>query len=174
MILSFEGKSPLVAKGVFVAPNATLIGDVEVGAGSSVWYQTVIRGDVFPIRIGCNVNIQDLTMIHVTTGMHATNIGDNVTIGHGAILHGCTLHDGAFVGMGAVVMDQAVLGEECMVGARSLVTVGTVIPPRTLAIGSPARVVRDLKEHEIAMVRASAPHYRNLAERHIRALDAQA
>ena len=99
MILSFEGKTPQVAEGVFVAPNATLVGDVEVGAGSSVWYQTVIRGDVFPIRIGCNVNIQDLTMIHVTTGMHATNIGDNVTIGHGAILHGCTLHDGAFVGI---------------------------------------------------------------------------
>jgi carbonic anhydrase/acetyltransferase-like protein (isoleucine patch superfamily) len=171
VILSFEGKTPRVADGVFVAPNATLIGDVEVGEGSSVWYQAVIRGDVFPIRIGRNVNIQDLTMIHVTTGMHATHIGDNVTVGHGAILHGCTLHDGAFVGMGAVVMDQAVLGEECIVGARSLVTVGTVIPPRTLAIGSPAKVIRELKDHELAMVRASAPHYKNLAERHIKALN---
>ena len=173
MRLPYGGNTPNIGPDVFVAPNATIIGDVEIGEGSSVWYQIVIRGDVFPIRIGKNTNIQDLSMIHVTTDLYATTIGDHVTVGHGAILHGCTLKDGAFVGMGAVIMDRAVLGEECIVGARSLVTAGTVIPPRTLALGSPAKVIRELTEQELAMVRASAPHYRTLAGRHIEANNAQ-
>lgn len=170
MIVSFEGKSPDIAAETFVAPNATVLGDVVIGSGSSIWYQCVIRGDVFPIRIGRNVNIQDLTMIHVTTDLHATVIEDNVTVGHHAVLHGCTLRKGSFVGMGAVLMDRVEIGEGAMVGAGSLVTEGTFVPPGMLALGSPAKVRRALTAVEADHMTLSAPYYRSLGERHLRAL----
>ena len=171
VLLEFEGTSPQVHESVFVAPGARIVGDVVIGPGSSVWYNAVIRGDVFPIRIGAQVNIQDLTMVHVTTGKWATTIEDKVTVGHNVTLHGCTLREGALIGMGSVVMDRADVGAYSIVGAGSLVTEGTVIPEGSLAMGSPARVKRPLTPEELAFVKQSAGHYETLAERHRKSLD---
>lgn len=173
-ILSYCGAIPRVHDSVFLASNSAVIGDVEIGEGSSVWFGTVIRGDVHSIRIGQNTNVQDLSVIHVTTPESgkpaATTIGDNVTIGHRVILHGCTIGDGALIGMGSIVMDGAVIGKNSIVGAGSLVTEGTVIPEGHLALGSPAKVKRPLTETEIAGLSLSAEHYRELAARYRREL----
>ncbi len=162
-LVAHHGVSPTVAADVFVADTARIIGDVHVGAGSSVWYGTVIRGDVFHIRLGARVNIQDLSVLHVTAGRHATIVADDVTIGHRAILHGCVVEAHCLIGMSAVVMDGAVIGAQTMVGAGALVTPGTIIPPRSLAIGSPARVKRALTEEELALLTESARHYQRIA-----------
>ena len=143
---------------------------MEIGPGSGIWYNTVIRGDVNFIRIGSCSNIQDLSMLHVTHKKDADDpgapliIGDNVTIAHSVTLHGCTIENGAFVGMQSVIMDKAVVGEEALVGARSLVTEGTVIPPRTLWLGAPARYKRDLTQEELERIRKSAANYVRYAE----------
>lgn len=165
-LLPFEGKSPQLAPGTFVAPGAQLIGDLESGQGSSFWYNVVVRADVMPIRIGARVNVQDCTVIHVTSGVHATTIGDDVTIGHRAIVHGCTVEDGCLIGMGATVMDGAVIGKESLVGAGAVVTPGTVVPPRSLVLGAPAKVRRSLTDKEVAGLYDSAAHYVRTAERH--------
>ena len=162
-ILLYDGVAPTLGAGVFIADTARVIGDVYLGAGSSVWFGTVIRGDVHHIRVGARTNVQDQTMIHVTSKRWPTIVGDDVTIGHRAILHGCTVHDRVLIGMGAIVMDGAVVGEEAMVGAGALVTPGTVIPPRTLFVGSPARAARPLKDSELAWLPESARHYAALA-----------
>lgn len=162
-LVAHHGVFPTVARDVFVADTARIIGDVHVGAGSSVWFGTVIRGDVFHIRVGERVNIQDLSVLHVTTGRHATIVDDDVTIGHRAILHGCVVEARCLIGMSAVVMDGALIGAESMVGAGALVTPGTIIPPRSLAIGSPARVKRTLTEGELAFLTESAGHYQRIA-----------
>jgi carbonic anhydrase/acetyltransferase-like protein (isoleucine patch superfamily) len=162
-LIAHHGVSPTVASDVFVADTARIIGDVQVGAGSSVWFGSVLRGDVFHIRVGERVNIQDLSVLHVTTGRHATIIADDVTIGHRAILHGCVVEARCLIGMSAVVMDGALIGAESMVGAGALVTPGTIIPPRSLAIGSPARVKRALTEEELAFLTESAGHYQRIA-----------
>lgn len=168
-ILPFEGRLPTVPAGCFVADTARVIGDVELGEGCSVWWGAVVRGDVFWIRVGKRVNIQDLSVLHVTSKRHATSVGDDVTIGHRAVLHGCAVEARALIGMGAIVMDAAVVGEEAMIGAGALVSPGTIIPPRTLALGSPAKVVRELKEGEIDYLRRSAAHYATLAETYLAA-----
>ncbi|TNF28559.1 MAG: gamma carbonic anhydrase family protein [Deltaproteobacteria bacterium] len=168
-ILSYQGVVPVIGPGVFVADSARVIGDVQLGAEASVWFGTVVRGDVHPIRIGARTNVQDLTMIHVTSKRWSTIVGDDVTIGHRAVLHGCTVHDRVLVGMGAIIMDGAVIGEDAMVGAGALVTPGTVIPPRTLALGSPARPVRDLRDDELAYLPISARHYVGLAATYLAA-----
>jgi carbonic anhydrase/acetyltransferase-like protein (isoleucine patch superfamily) len=169
-VIPYGGTIPRVHESVFLATNATVIGDVEIGEGSSVWFGTVIRGDVHSIRIGKNTNVQDLSVIHVTTpesGKPATTtIGDHVTIGHRVILHGCTIDDCALVGMGSIVMDGAVVGKNSVIGAGSLVTEGTVIPEGHLALGSPAKVKRPLTEAEILGLALSAEHYRELASRY--------
>ncbi|MCB9728179.1 MAG: gamma carbonic anhydrase family protein [Deltaproteobacteria bacterium] len=162
-LVTHHGVTPRVAEDVFVADTARVIGDVHIGPGSSVWYGSVIRGDVFHIRIGARVNIQDLSVVHVTTDRHATLIGDDVTVGHRAILHGCSVGSRCLIGMSAVVMDGAVIGDEVMIGAGALVTPGTIVPPRTLAIGSPARVRRDLTEDELRFLSQSAGHYQRIA-----------
>lgn len=164
MIIPFESKHPVLHKDVWVAPTAAVIGDVEIGEGSNVWFGAVVRGDGFHIRIGKGTNIQDNAVLHVTTGIHATVLGDGVTVGHSANLHGCTVHDRALIGIGSIVLDGAVIGEEAMVGAGALVSPGTVIPPRVLAIGSPARVKRPLTEEELAFLRTSGPHYVDFAK----------
>lgn len=170
MIRPFKGIMPTIDPEAFIAETAVIIGDVEIGAGSGIWYNTVIRGDVNFIRIGSNSNIQDLSMLHVTHRKDADDlgapliIGDNVTIAHSVTLHGCTIENGAFVGMQAVVMDKAVVGEEALVGARALVTEGTVIPPRTLWLGAPARYQRDLSRQELERIRKSAANYVRYAE----------
>lgn len=165
MIRSFQGMPPRIDSSVFIAETAVVIGDVTVGAESSIWYNVVVRGDVNFIRIGARSNIQDLTMLHVTHKKHADDpgaplvIGDDVTVGHSVTLHGCTIENGAFIGMQAMVMDKAVVGEGALVGARALVTEGTVIPPHTLWVGAPARYKRDLTPDEIAWLKRSAGNY---------------
>lgn len=166
-ILDYAQTTPTLGGGVFVADTARVIGDVHIGEDSSVWFGAVVRGDVHHIRIGRRVNLQDHTVVHVTSGQYPTLVADDVTVGHRVVLHGCTIGRGALVGMGAIVMDQAVVGEEAMVGAGALVTPGTVIPPRTLAVGSPARVKRPLTPDELTMLRASADHYVRLAAQYL-------
>jgi carbonic anhydrase/acetyltransferase-like protein (isoleucine patch superfamily) len=164
MIHPYQNKWPYVGLNVFVATGAQIIGDVEIGEGSSVWFNTVIRGDVFPIRIGRMTNIQDNSIIHVTSGKHGTTIGDEVTVGHRVILHGCTIKNRALIGMGAIVMDGAEVGEESLIAAGSLLTPGTIIPPHVLAMGSPCNVKRDLSSEEIRHFKESADSYFQLAK----------
>lgn len=166
MIVTLDELSPLIAPTAWIAPNATIVADVHIGEGSSVWFGAVVRGDVFHVRIGRDTNVQDNAVIHVTTGKHPTLVGDGVTIGHSVTLHGCTVEDRALIGIGSIVMDQAVVGEEAMIGAGSLVTPGTVIPPRMLAVGSPCRVKRPLTPDELQFLRYSGPHYTTLAARY--------
>lgn len=158
MFHAYKGVAPEVHESVFVAKNATIIGDVIIGEDSSVWFQTVIRGDVAPTRIGKRVNIQDLSMIHQSPNMPVT-IEDDVTVGHQVILHACTVRKNALVGMGAQVLDGAEIGEGAFVGAGSLVTPGTKIPPNTLAVGRPARVVRELTDKDLAEMKRIRESY---------------
>lgn len=166
-VLPYRNQVPQLAEATFVAPGAHVIGDVHVGAKSSIWFGAVVRGDVFHIRIGAGTNIQDNSVVHVTTDRHACIIGDDVTVGHRVILHGCTVEDGALIGMGAVVMDRAKVGAGALVGAGAIVTEGTEIPPGTLALGSPARVKRELTAEERQYLSWSAPHYWEIAEDYI-------
>ena len=147
---------------VYVAPGARIMGDVTIGAGSSVWPCAVIRGDVAPITIGARTNIQDGAILHGATGV-AVTIGDGVTVGHGAIVHGCTVGDGALVGMGSIILNGAVIGEHALIGAGSLVTENLEVKPRTLAFGSPAREIRALTDEEVASLDDSARLYVRLA-----------
>jgi carbonic anhydrase/acetyltransferase-like protein (isoleucine patch superfamily) len=167
IIRSFSNKTPVLGEQCFVAETAVIIGDVEVGARSSVWYGVVLRGDVHHIRIGEEVSVQDNTVVHVTSGQHPTIVGDRVTIGHSVVLHGCTVSDQCLIGMGAIIMDRAVIGKNCVVGAGALVTPGTEIPDGHLALGSPAKVSRPLTEEELRWVSSSAKHYVDLAARYL-------
>jgi carbonic anhydrase/acetyltransferase-like protein (isoleucine patch superfamily) len=135
------------------------MGDVEVGPDSSVWFGCTVRGDCFPIRIGARTNLQDNSVVHVTQGRSRTVIGDDVTVGHMCILHGCTVGNRVLVGMGSVVLDDAVIGDECFVAAGSLVTPRTQIPPRSFVMGRPARVVRPIRDDELEWIQASAAIY---------------
>lgn len=164
MILTHEGRRPALAPDVYVQETAAVIGDVEVGARSSLWFYSVIRGDVERIRIGEETNVQDHCTVHVTKDRWPTIIGNGVTIGHRAVLHGCRTGDYALIGMGAVVLDGAEIGDETLVGAGALVSPGTKLPPRTLVLGSPAKVVRDLRPEEIEFLRESAKNYVGYAE----------
>ncbi|HEY6007454.1 MAG TPA: gamma carbonic anhydrase family protein [Geobacteraceae bacterium] len=165
MIRSFKGVHPKIDPSAFVAETAVIVGEVEIGAESSIWYNVVARGDVNFIRIGARSNIQDLSMLHVTHRKHAEDpgaplvIGDDVTVGHSVTLHGCTIENGAFIGMQAIVMDKVVVGAGALVGARALVTEGTIIPPHTLWVGAPAKYKRDLTPDEIAWLQKSAGNY---------------
>ena len=165
-ILNYRETTPLLKEGSWIAPGATVIGDVEIGEDSSVWFGCVVRGDVHRIRIGDRTNIQDLSMIHVThykkpdkSDGHPTIIGDDVTVGHRVMLHGCTVEDACLIGMSATILDGAVIGRESIVGAGALVTGGKVFPPRSLILGSPAKVVRQLTDDEVAELYASAKRY---------------
>jgi carbonic anhydrase/acetyltransferase-like protein (isoleucine patch superfamily) len=166
MILEYRGMRPSFATGAWIAPGATVIGDVEIGKDSSVWFGCVVRGDVHRIRIGARSNIQDLSMIHVThyknpdkSDGHPTIIGDDVTVGHRVMLHGCTVGSACLIGMSATILDGAVIGRESIVGAGALVTMGKIFPPRSLIIGSPAKTVRQLTDREVAELYASAKRY---------------
>ncbi|MBT8493467.1 MAG: gamma carbonic anhydrase family protein [Deltaproteobacteria bacterium] len=170
-IRPFGESSPKLGDEVFVADTARVIGDVVVGDRSSLWFGVVARGDVFHIRIGDDTNIQDHSVLHVTSGQHPTLIGNRVTVGHRALLHGCTIADESLVGMGAIVMDEAVVGAHCIIGAGALVTPGMVIPEGHLALGSPAKVVRRLRGGEIEHIKRSAEHYVSLAQAYIAAGD---
>lgn len=148
-ILTYEGITPAIDPSVFVAPGARVIGDVHIGPGSSLWYNVVVRGDVNHIRIGARTNIQDGSVVHVSTGTHPTTIGDDVLIGHLAMVHGCTLHDRAFVGFGAIVMDGCVIESDGMLAAGAMLTPGKRLPSGQLWSGRPARYMRDLTAEEI-------------------------
>jgi carbonic anhydrase/acetyltransferase-like protein (isoleucine patch superfamily) len=167
LIRSFGDKHPVIGADTFVAENAVVVGDVRVGAQSSLWYGTVLRGDVYHIRIGDDTSIQDNTVVHVTSGRHATSVGDRVTVGHSAVLHGCTIEDDCIIGMGAVIMDRAHIGRFCVVGAGALVTPDTVIEEGQLVVGSPARTKRALTGDERSWIRSSAQHYVELARRYL-------
>jgi len=169
MIQSFLDIFPTIPSSVFIAPSADVIGDVEIGEDSSVWFGTVIRGDVHTIRIGTRTNIQDLSMLHVTRKTHPLVIGNEVTVGHHVTLHGCTVKDRVLVGMGAVVLDGAVIGAQSIVGAGSLVTQGMQIPSGSLVFGNPAKVKRSLKAEELSFLAESAQNYVDLAG-HYRAM----
>jgi carbonic anhydrase/acetyltransferase-like protein (isoleucine patch superfamily) len=150
MIRPFRGKHPQIHPTAYVADTAVVIGDVEIGAESSVWFGAVVRGDVFYIRIGARTNIQDGTVIHVTNGTHATILEDEVTVGHNVTLHGCHVERGCLVGMGSIVMDDVRVGAQSLIAAGALVSPGTQIPPRSLVMGVPARVKRPLTDEEVA------------------------
>jgi len=161
MIFEYKGKRPVIGKNVFIAPTATVIGDVEIGDGASIWYGVVLRGDEGRILVGEGANIQDNSVVHTTEEV-PTVIKTNVTIGHGALLEGCTVEAGAVVGMGAIVLHEAVIGEQAMVAAGGVVTPGTTIPPRMLAAGSPAVVKKELSGAALGSVERSARHYHEL------------
>jgi len=171
IIQPYGGRAPRLHPTVYVAPDGVVVGDVEIGEGSSLWFGTVVRGDVNHVRIGARTNLQDHTVVHVTSGTHPTLIADEVTVGHRVVLHGCTVERRALVGIGAIVLDGAVIGEEAMVGAGALVPPGFVVPPRTLVLGSPARVKRPLTGDEIAHLARSAERYAGYAERYRAAAD---
>lgn len=164
IILPFKGVTPKYAANAYIAPNATLIGDVVIGARSSIWFNVVMRGDVNYIRVGERTNIQDGSIVHVATNDGPTIIGNDVLIGHAAIIHGCTLEDGCFVGMAATVMDDAVVESGAMVAAGALVTPGKRVKSRQLWAGSPAKFMRDLTEAEVAQMKVQTDRYADLAD----------
>jgi len=169
-VIPFQDKRPVLHDSVFVAPGARIIGDVEIGADASIWYNVVIRGDVHWIRVGRETNVQDGSVLHVTEGQHPLLIGNEVTIGHMAMLHGCTVKDRALIGIGAIVLDGAVIGKEAFIAAGALVTPGVVIPPRTMCMGRPAKPVRELRPEELEGLKSSASHYVEMARLHRQAL----
>ena len=158
MILKFKEFYPKIHSSAWVAPSADLIGNIEIGENSSVWFGCVIRSDVNEVRIGKNSNIQDLSCIHTDTNTK-TIIGDNVTVGHKVMLHGCKIEDNCLIGMSATILDDAVIGEGSIVGANSLVTSGKVFPPRSMIMGSPAKVVKQLTQEDVDKLIAHAAHY---------------
>ncbi|CAN5574238.1 gamma carbonic anhydrase family protein [soil metagenome] len=167
IVRTLAGKTPHLGRGVFLAETCAVIGDTIIGDESSVWYSTVIRGDVRPIRIGARTSIQDGTVIHVTSEFSGTSIGDDCTVGHAAIVHACTVEDGCLIGMGSILLDGVVVGRGSLVGAGALVTPGTIIPPGSLVIGSPAKVKREINAKEREQILHGAQHYVELARRYL-------
>ncbi|EQA46691.1 transferase hexapeptide repeat protein [Leptospira broomii serovar Hurstbridge str. 5399] len=159
MVLEYLGKRPDIHDSVFLAPGSQIVGDVTIGKNSSIWFQTLVRGDVNYIRIGENVNIQDMTVVHVARDVYPVEIGDNVSIGHRATIHGCILKNFSFVGMGATVMDGVELGEYSFVAAGALVTPGKIIPSGVMVMGSPAKIVRDITEKEREIITRTTGNY---------------
>jgi len=162
MIISYKGKTPKIAPSAFVAENAVIIGDVEIEENSSVWFGCVIRCEENKIVIGKNTNIQDLTTIH-TDHCCSVIIGDNVTVGHNVVLHGCEIGNNVLIGMGTVIMNGSRIGDNSLIGAGSLITQNMVIPPNTLVFGRPAKVIRELTPEEIEKIAISAKEYIELS-----------
>ena len=171
-ILPYQGKTPDIAADAFIAPGSHIIGDVTIGAHSSIWYNCVVRADVQRIVIGARSNIQDGSVIHVTSKTHGTFIGDDVLIGHMALIHGCTLEDRAFVGLGAIVMDGCVIGQEAMLAAGAMLTPGKHIPAGEMWAGRPAKFVRVLSAQERARNAKGTDSYVQVAAEHKAALAA--
>jgi carbonic anhydrase/acetyltransferase-like protein (isoleucine patch superfamily) len=164
MLIPYKGRLPQIDPTALVQDSAQIIGDVVIGPQSSVWFNVVIRGDVHHIRVGAQTNIQDNSTVHGTRGRWPVIVGDDVTVAHGVILHGCTVAARCLIGMGAIVMDGAEIGEDCIVAAGALVTPGTKIPAGHLVMGSPATVTRPLRPEELAHIRQSALNYVAYAE----------
>ena len=159
MLRTFRGILPTVDPSAYLDQSAQVIGDVQIGPESSVWMNVVIRGDVNAIRIGARTNVQDGTVVHVQAGTHPTTIGDEVTIGHGAIVHGCTVEDRCLIGMGAILLNGVSVGTESIVAAGSLLPENFQVPPRSLVMGSPAKVRRSLVDAEVGRIRRFAENY---------------
>lgn len=166
VVRPYRGVAPTFGADAFVADTATVIGDVVVGTGSSVWYGAVLRGDVMPIRVGARSNVQDLSVVHGTTGLAATTIGDEVTVGHGVVLHGCTISDRVLVGMGSIVLDLAVLETDVVLGAGSLVPPRSRLESGWLYLGRPAKKVRPLTDADRGMIEEGWRAYVELAGHH--------
>ena len=171
MIIPMNGHTPQIASNAFIAPTAVLIGDVVIGEGASIWYGVVLRGDQGRIVIGSGTNVQDNVTVHIPEN-GSTVIKDNVTIGHGAVLEGCVVESGALIGMNAVILQDATIGEQAFVAAGSVVTEGMTIPPRVLAAGVPAKVKKELEGSSANWVSIAAPRYRELSSQHRQAVDA--
>lgn len=167
MLDSFLGRSPRLGDTVYVSDTAAVVGDVLLGDGASIWFGASLRGDVHWIEVGAGSNVQDNATVHVSRGTHPCRIGAGVTVGHNAVVHGCTIEEDVLIGMGAVVLDGAVVGAGSIVGASALVTGGTLIPPRSLVLGAPGRVVRPLREDEVETNRANARHYVRMARMYL-------
>ena len=157
--------APQLQEGVWIAENATVIGDVRLGRNVNIWFGAILRGDNDPITIGDNTNVQDGSVLHTDDGV-PLDIGANVTIGHKVMLHGCKVGEGSLIGINAVVLNRAVVGKHCLIGANSLIPEGKVIPDRSLVCGSPGRIIRELTDHEISKLQASADNYVNHALRY--------
>src|SRR4051812_10296900 len=158
MLIPYNGVLPAVHKSVFVAPGAYVIGDVKIGEESTIWFNAVLRGDEGPITIGKQCSIQDNTTIHLYEGCPVT-VGDGVTVGHNVILHGCNIGSRCIIGMGSTILDNVEIGEECIIGANTLITSGKKIPPRSLVVGSPGKVVRELTDKDLELIRLSTDSY---------------
>jgi carbonic anhydrase/acetyltransferase-like protein (isoleucine patch superfamily) len=159
MIKGYKGIMPKLHEAVFVEESAQVIGDVEIGADSSIWFNSVVRGDVNYVKVGERTNVQDNCVLHVTRDTHPLIVGSDVTIGHSVTLHGCTVRDRCLIGMGAIILDGAEIGEDTIVGAGSVVTEGTKVPRRSLVLGVPGRVVRGLEDEEVERIALSAQNY---------------
>jgi carbonic anhydrase/acetyltransferase-like protein (isoleucine patch superfamily) len=162
-VTPFKDTHPTIAPTAFIAPNAWVIGAVSIGERSSVFFNAVVRGDIQSITIGNETNLQEHVLVHTSHGMSPVIIGNHVTIGHRAIIHGCSVGNNTLVGMGATLLDDAVIGENCIIGAHTLITKGTVIPPGSMVVGTPGKVLRPLTEAELASLSTSAQHYVELA-----------
>ena len=168
MIKQFENKHPELGRNIYISENAAVIGEVMLGNEVNIWFGAVVRGDMHYIKIDSRSNVQDNAVVHVTTAVSPTNIGSGVTIGHGAIIHGCTIEDGCMIGMGATVMDDAVIGAGSLVGAGALIPPNMIIPPKSLVVGMPGKVVREVKNEEYKMIIERPREYIDLAAIYLR------
>jgi carbonic anhydrase/acetyltransferase-like protein (isoleucine patch superfamily) len=162
-IYELAGVRPTVGRDVFIAESAAVIGDVHLGDGASVWFGAVLRGDYYPIRVGVRSNLQDNVVVHITAGHASTTIGDDVTVGHSVIIHGCTIGSRVLVGMGSIVLDGAIIGDDSFIAAGSLVTPRTVIPPHSFVLGRPAKAVRPVRPEDTAAIHDGASLYAGYA-----------
>ena len=167
MLKTYRGIAPTIAPSAFIEDTAVVIGDVTIGSETSVWFHAVIRGDVHFIRIGHRTNIQDLCLLHVAHDTHPLTLGDNITVGHHVVLHGCTIQDRVLIGMGAIIMDGVVIEEDCIIGAGALITARTHIPSKSLVMGTPAKVKRMLTETEVQGIKESAANYIRYAQQYV-------
>lgn len=164
MVYSFRNQIPRIDPSAFLVPSADVIGDVEIGSGSSLWFQTVVRGDVNAIRIGQDTNVQDGSILHVTYQKWPLHIGNSVSIGHSVTVHGCRISDFVLLGMGCTILDGAEIGSDCLIGANALVTEGMKVPPGSLVLGTPGKVVRPLRKEEIQMIHERAQYYKQYVQ----------
>ena len=166
MIIPYGTTHPRIGERLFLAPGAWVIGDCDIGDDVSIFFGSVLRGDILPIRIGKRTNIQEHSIIHTSNGRIPTTVGEEVTIGHRSLLHGCTVGDRVLVGMGSILLDECVIGEDSVIGAGSLVTEGKAFPPRSMIFGSPAKLVRELRSEEVEYLRTSANRYVEVGRRY--------
>ncbi len=169
MIYQLGDKSPTIPKKCYIAPNATLIGDISIAKNASIWFNVVIRADMEKVTIGENTNVQDGSILHVDEGF-PLQLGKNVTIGHKVMLHGCSIDENSLIGMNAVVLNGAKIGKNCLIGANALVTEKMIIPDGHLVLGSPAKIIKALDDNTINDIRASAEHYVENGQRYIKEL----